>query len=176
VLGSGGIAQDYLNLSIRWRWGKWSSSCPSCLTPQERACSTHWIGGWVQTRGGLSEVKRQIPAPAWNQTLVFQLVAQRHTDWTILTPCLCCHQNTVFIMCSFISEFLTIWLDQRDTLSSLDSWRCAANEDVTKFFSKWSELNPEGWKGSQCYVMLFMNWFEFLFHKCNTNLSAGETE
>jgi hypothetical protein len=37
---------------------------PGCFNPREKACSTHWIGGWVVSRAGLDMVvKRKIRSP-----------------------------------------------------------------------------------------------------------------
>jgi hypothetical protein len=38
--------------------GEWPASCPGHFTPEERALSTHWIGGWVSPRTGLDDVER----------------------------------------------------------------------------------------------------------------------
>jgi hypothetical protein len=39
--------------------GEWSASRPCCLTPEERAPGTHWIGGWVGPRAGLDAVQKR---------------------------------------------------------------------------------------------------------------------
>jgi hypothetical protein len=39
--------------------GEWSASRPCRLTPGETARGTHWIGGWVDPRAGLDDVKRK---------------------------------------------------------------------------------------------------------------------
>jgi hypothetical protein len=39
----------FLNLVLDG--GEWSTSCPSCFTPRERAPSTNLIGGWVGHKG-----------------------------------------------------------------------------------------------------------------------------
>jgi hypothetical protein len=36
-----------------------SASLPGRLTPGERAPGTHWIGGWVDPRAGLDDIKRR---------------------------------------------------------------------------------------------------------------------
>jgi hypothetical protein len=48
--------------------GVWSTSSPYRFTPEERAHSTHPIGGWVRPRACLDAVKRQIPTLARNRT------------------------------------------------------------------------------------------------------------
>jgi hypothetical protein len=39
--------------------GEWSASRPGRFPPDERAPGTHWIGGWVDPRAGLDDVKRR---------------------------------------------------------------------------------------------------------------------
>jgi hypothetical protein len=49
--------------------------------------STHWTGGWVDSREGLNAVeKRKIPAPSGSRTQIVQLVASNYTDWAIPVP------------------------------------------------------------------------------------------
>jgi hypothetical protein len=50
--------------------GKWSASRPDRFIPEERAPGTHWIGGWVDPRAGLDDVKKKI---------LDQSVASRYT-------------------------------------------------------------------------------------------------
>jgi hypothetical protein len=38
--------------------GEWSASSPSRFTHGEKAPGTQWIGGWVDPRAGLDNVKR----------------------------------------------------------------------------------------------------------------------
>jgi hypothetical protein len=38
---------------------EWSTSRPGRLTPVERSCGTHWIGGWVDLRAGLDDLKKR---------------------------------------------------------------------------------------------------------------------
>jgi hypothetical protein len=37
---------------------EWSASCPGCFTSEERALSTHWIGGWVGPGAGLEDMEK----------------------------------------------------------------------------------------------------------------------
>jgi hypothetical protein len=39
--------------------GEWSGSRPGRFTAKERAPGTHWIGGWVDPRAGLDDVKKR---------------------------------------------------------------------------------------------------------------------
>jgi hypothetical protein len=39
--------------------GEWSASRPGRFTPGEIAPGTHWIGGWVDPRAGLDDVKER---------------------------------------------------------------------------------------------------------------------
>jgi hypothetical protein len=39
--------------------GEWSTSRPGRFAPGERAPGTHWIGGWVDPRGGLDDLKKR---------------------------------------------------------------------------------------------------------------------
>jgi hypothetical protein len=49
--------------------GEWTTSRPGRFTPGERAPSTHWIGGWVDLRGGLNYLeKRKFLTPTGTQT------------------------------------------------------------------------------------------------------------
>jgi hypothetical protein len=38
--------------------GEWSDSRPGRFTPRERTPGTHWIGGWVNPRAGLEDMKK----------------------------------------------------------------------------------------------------------------------
>jgi hypothetical protein len=40
--------------------GEWSASRPGRFTPGERDRGTHWIGGWMDPRGGLDDVEKRI--------------------------------------------------------------------------------------------------------------------
>jgi len=56
--------------------GEWSALCLSCFFPSERVL-IHWLGGWMGHRTGLVAVaKSKIHAPARNQILIIQPVAQ----------------------------------------------------------------------------------------------------
>jgi hypothetical protein len=39
--------------------GEWSASCPDRFTSEEKAPGTHWIGGWLEPRAGLDDVKKK---------------------------------------------------------------------------------------------------------------------
>jgi hypothetical protein len=39
--------------------GEWSVSSPSRFNPGEKATGIHWIGGWVERRGGLDDVEKR---------------------------------------------------------------------------------------------------------------------
>jgi hypothetical protein len=39
--------------------GEWSASRPGRLTPGKRTPSTHWIGGWVDHRASLDDMKKR---------------------------------------------------------------------------------------------------------------------
>jgi hypothetical protein len=63
--------------------GEWSASRPGRFTPRERAHSTHWIGGWVDSRAGLDDVeKRKVLLYRYSNSdpSVVQPVASRYTD------------------------------------------------------------------------------------------------
>jgi hypothetical protein len=51
---------------------EWSSSCPNCFTPRERAPGTQWLGGWVGPRAGLGNMEKSFPPP-----LLVRLLALR---------------------------------------------------------------------------------------------------
>jgi hypothetical protein len=56
----GGVdIQIHIFLTSALAGGEWSASRPDRLTPGERAASTHWIGGWVDPRAGLDDVKKR---------------------------------------------------------------------------------------------------------------------
>jgi hypothetical protein len=38
--------------------GEWPALRPGHFSPEERAPSTHWIGGWVNPRAGLDDVEK----------------------------------------------------------------------------------------------------------------------
>jgi hypothetical protein len=60
---------------------------PGRFTPRERAPGTHWIGGWVDPRGGLDAVEKRkfLPPPGLElrDYSVVEPVASRYTDYTI---------------------------------------------------------------------------------------------
>jgi hypothetical protein len=43
----------HISLTSALAGGQWSASRPGRFTPGERGPSTHWIGGWVDSRAGL---------------------------------------------------------------------------------------------------------------------------
>jgi hypothetical protein len=50
--------QSHVFLSSALAGGEWSTSRSWCVTPRERAPSTHWIGGWVDSRTGLDDMEK----------------------------------------------------------------------------------------------------------------------
>jgi hypothetical protein len=38
--------------------GEWSASRPCRFNPGEKTPDTHWIGGWVDLRGGLDDTEK----------------------------------------------------------------------------------------------------------------------
>jgi hypothetical protein len=38
---------------------EWLGSCPCRFTPVEKAYDIHWIGGWVDPRAGLADMKKR---------------------------------------------------------------------------------------------------------------------
>jgi hypothetical protein len=52
--------------------GEWSASRPGHFTPWERATGTHWIGGSVDPRIGLDDMKKRnfLPLPGLELRLV----------------------------------------------------------------------------------------------------------
>jgi hypothetical protein len=54
---SAGIAPPFLTSGLDG--GLWSASRPGRFIPEERAHSTHYIGGWVGFRTGLDDVERR---------------------------------------------------------------------------------------------------------------------
>jgi hypothetical protein len=56
----GGVeVQIHIFLTSTLAGGEWSASHPGRFTPGERASGTHWIGGWVDPRAGLDDVKKR---------------------------------------------------------------------------------------------------------------------
>jgi hypothetical protein len=47
----------FLDLGISWRWVV--SFTPQPLYPQGKIPGTHWIGGWVDPRAGMDDVKKR---------------------------------------------------------------------------------------------------------------------
>jgi hypothetical protein len=39
--------------------GEWLASRSRCFTPEERAHSTHWMGGWMDLRADLDSVEKR---------------------------------------------------------------------------------------------------------------------
>jgi hypothetical protein len=81
ILGSGGIAPQFLTSALD---AEWSASRPDCFTPGERAPGTHWIGGWVDPRAGFDAVEKTkiLHSREWNPGRP----ARRITDLAIPTP------------------------------------------------------------------------------------------
>jgi hypothetical protein len=46
-------------LTLALPGGEWSASRPGRFSPGERAPGTHWIGGWVNPRTRLHDVKKR---------------------------------------------------------------------------------------------------------------------
>jgi hypothetical protein len=65
--------------------GEWSASRPARFTPR-----THWIGGWVDPRVGLDDLKKRKFLPPQRDSnsdpFVVQPIASRYTDYAIPTP------------------------------------------------------------------------------------------
>jgi hypothetical protein len=54
----GGVdVETHVSLTSALVGGEWSASRPGRFTPGERAPSTHWIGGWVDSRAGLDDME-----------------------------------------------------------------------------------------------------------------------
>jgi hypothetical protein len=68
--------------------GEWSASRPGCALPRgERNPSTHWTGGWVDTRDGLdTEVTEKSVASAGDRTSIVRSVVRHYTDKATTTP------------------------------------------------------------------------------------------
>jgi hypothetical protein len=69
--------------------GEWSTSRPGRFTPGERAPCTHWIGGWVDLRASLDDLRRENSWPyrdSNSDPSVVQPVASRYTDYAIPAP------------------------------------------------------------------------------------------
>jgi hypothetical protein len=55
----GGVdVQSQIFLTSALGGGEWSASHPGHFTPRERAPSTQWIRGWVDTAAALDDMKR----------------------------------------------------------------------------------------------------------------------
>jgi hypothetical protein len=55
----GGVdVQHHIFLTSALAGGEWSASHPGCFTPGERAPSTHWIGGRMNSRAGLDDMDK----------------------------------------------------------------------------------------------------------------------
>jgi hypothetical protein len=63
---------------------EWSASRSGLFTPGETAPDTHWIGGWVNPRAGLDDVKkRQFFIPSNSEPSVVQPVASCYTEYAV---------------------------------------------------------------------------------------------
>jgi hypothetical protein len=75
------------SLTLALDGGEWPASRPGRFTSEERAPSTHWIGGWLGPRAGLNTVsKRKILSnlPESNpEHPIVQSVVCHYTDWAI---------------------------------------------------------------------------------------------
>jgi hypothetical protein len=57
-MGNGGRAPQFLTSALDG--GEWSASRPCRFTPAETVPTTHWIGGWVDPRGGMDTVDKNL--------------------------------------------------------------------------------------------------------------------
>jgi hypothetical protein len=57
VWGSGGVATPFLTSALDG--DEWSTLRPGRFTPGETAFGTHWVGGWVDPRGGLDAMEKR---------------------------------------------------------------------------------------------------------------------
>jgi hypothetical protein len=81
--------QIYSFLTSALLGGEWSASRPCRCTPVEKAPSTHWIGGLVDSRAGLNNVQKRkflILLDSNSNPSAVQPIASRYTDYTILAP------------------------------------------------------------------------------------------
>jgi hypothetical protein len=49
----------HIFLSLALAGGEWSASRPGRFIPGESAPSIHWIGGWLNPRASLDDVRRE---------------------------------------------------------------------------------------------------------------------
>jgi hypothetical protein len=63
--------------------GGWSGSSRSRFTPEERAPGTDWIGGGVDPRAGLDDVKKR---KFLTISGIVQTAVSRYTDYAIPAP------------------------------------------------------------------------------------------
>jgi hypothetical protein len=51
----------YIHVFFTWALagGEWSASRPGRFTPEEKAPSTYWIGGWVGPRAGMDDLEKR---------------------------------------------------------------------------------------------------------------------
>jgi len=65
-----------------------SASCTSHFIPYGIVPNTHWIEGWVDSKGGLNVLDKRKSAPARNQKRVTQMASPYTSHWAILAPTL----------------------------------------------------------------------------------------
>jgi hypothetical protein len=86
----GGVdVQIHISLTSALVGCEWSVSHPGSFTPGERSPGPHWIGGSVDPRASLDDVKKReiliLPGLEIRPSVV-QPVASRYTDYAIAAP------------------------------------------------------------------------------------------
>jgi hypothetical protein len=69
--GSEDTSPRILNLCTRWRWSALRSGS---FTPEERAPSTHWTGGWLDHRTGMNVVVNRLNPSAIIIIIIIQII------------------------------------------------------------------------------------------------------
>jgi hypothetical protein len=75
-------------------WREWSASHPCRSTPGETTPGTHWIGGYVNSRGGLAAVEKRKISPLYRgKKPRIQPIVRHCTDWSILKLYMTVHEK-----------------------------------------------------------------------------------
>jgi hypothetical protein len=95
----GGVdVQIHIFLTSTLVGGQWWAARPGRFTHRERAPGTHWIGGWVDPRPGLDDVKMRkflTYRDSNSDPSVVQPVASRYTDNAIPVPWNACIETII---------------------------------------------------------------------------------
>jgi hypothetical protein len=81
-MGEWRYSSTVLDLDTIWKWVV--SFTPQSLYPRRNCPGTHWIGGYMGPRSGLTLwIRKKSLAPTGDRIPAVQPIARRYTDWAL---------------------------------------------------------------------------------------------